>query len=382
MNSFSLVKFLRFLRKGDKTLFDVPKAEQETYIATLPEPKSDIQRSLNQFKCQSFFWPKWKVPVFNIAALFAFFPILIVEWVRGLFLKPGPHFDALSELKGMEEVVPREVSETYDIRYADWLVKGMIRSSDLGFVLKVFFNTFPHCYCSLKVMLRVAQYSQMLFMYTPRAIITHEEFSFASSALTSYCERRGMKHINVMHGEKLYHIYDSFFRFSECYVWSEHYKQLFISMRAEKGQFRVSVPPSMKIDSEAHQNPAVYADYKYYLAKFTADEIARIVAAMNHFKEQGATVKYRVHPRYLNLDIITRFVPESDIEDPRKVSIQESVANCHYAVGSYSTVLAQAYVSGKSVILDNVNYKEQFDKLAEYNYWLASEDCARLSDKM
>ncbi len=379
MNSFSIVKFLRFLRKGDLQMFDVPQKVQQAYLESLPAPENDIQRSLNQFKCQCFFWTKWKVPLFNVVSLFVFFPALLLEWIRSLWIRPCNHYDALSELKGMKEVVSEEVSSEYDIMFADWLVKGMLRSSDLGFVMEVFLASFPNTYFALKILLRVSQYSEVIYLYSPRAIVTHGEFSFASSALTHYCDLRGVSHINVMHGEKLYHIYDSFFRFDKCYVWSEFYERLFLKMRAYEGQFVVRVPPSMKIDSEAHKNVESYADYKYYLANFDDAEIASVVRSMEKLKKSGKSVRYRLHPRYLNLDLISKHTTADEIENPREVSILESVANCACAVGSYSTVLAQAYMSGKQVVMDDVTYKDRYEKLAEYDYWLASENCQRLS---
>lgn len=380
MTSLSFLKFLRFLRKGDKDLFDVPRKEQQAFLGTFPQPKNDIQRSLYQFKCQSFFWPKWKIPFFNLGAFFVFFPVLIVEWFRSAFVKPSHHYDAIGEFKGMEECIPEEINKEYDIRHEGWLVKGLLRTKDLGFALKVFFSSFPNTYFSLKIIMKMAQYCQLIEMYSPRAIIAHCEFSFASSVLTGFCEKQNVKHINVMHGEKLFHIYDSFFRFDKCYVWSDFYRRLFVSLRALPEQFVVSVPLSMKINTDNYLNEKVYADYKYYLADNTEEEIAAAVASMKRVRDLGKTVKFRMHPRYLDVDMMLKYTTINEIEDPREVTILESVSNCEYAVGSYSTVLAQAYMSGKQVILDDITFKEEYERLAEYDYWLASEKCMRLSE--
>lgn len=380
MTSLSFVKFLRFLRKGDKDFFDIPAAQQKTFLEAIPEPKNDIQRSLYQFKCQSFFWPKWKVPFYNIGAFFVFVPVLIMEWFRSAFVHKSHHYDAIGEFKGMEECIPDNLSEEYNIRHEDWLVKGMLKTKDIGYVLKVFLSSFPNAYFSLKLLLKLSQYNQTIYMYQPQAMVVHCEFSFASSILTQFCERKGVKHIDVMHGEKLYHIYDSFFRFSKCYVWSDYYKDLFIRLRAYPDQFVISVPPSLKIDLRKYKRPDVYADYKYYLADFTSEEIAGIVASMSGVKAQGKSVKYRLHPRYQQWDRILEYATKEDIEDPHEVTIQESVANCEFVVGSYSTVLAQAFMSGRKVVVDDVTYIEQYRKLAEYDYWLASENSIKLSE--
>lgn len=60
--------------------------------------------------------------------------------------------------------------------------------------------------------------------------------------LTDYFHTRGVKNINVQHGEKLMFIRDSFFHFDECYVWGDYYVKMFVRMKAEPNQFIVSVP--------------------------------------------------------------------------------------------------------------------------------------------
>lgn len=377
----SIVSFLRFLRKGDKDLFDVPAEEQKKYLDSFPEPNNDIDRSLFQYKCQSFFWPKWKAPVFNIGAFMAFFPVLLLEWARSVIVHRCQQKDAISEFAGMEECVPEELSRDFDVWHSNNSVKGMLTLNDLVFVLKVFYKSFPNVYFSLKILLKTAQYSQKIRMYNPRAFIVHCEFSFTSSVLTQFCEQKGVEHIDVMHGEKLYHIYDSFFRFSKCYVWSEFYKSLFVKLRAYSKQFVIRVPSSLRIETNNYLKPEFYADYKYYLGEFSESEFASIVESMNKLKAQGKSVKYRVHPRYLSdLSIIEKYVLPSEIENPRLVSILESVSNCTYAVSNYSTVLSQAFMSGKKVIIDDVTFKSLYEKLAEYDYWLAKENCLRLSE--
>ena len=207
MINVSVVSFLRFLRKGDKDFFDVPAKVQKEYLDSFPEPNNDIQRSLYQFKCQSFFWPKWKAPLFNLGAFFAFFPILLLVLIRAPFVRKNQHYDAISEFAGMEECVPEEIKKDYDIYHYNNMVKGMLTLKDVEFVLKVFFVSFPNTYFSLKILLKAAQYSQKIKMFGPRAFIVHSEYSFTSSAMTRFCERWNIKYINVMHGEKLFHIY-------------------------------------------------------------------------------------------------------------------------------------------------------------------------------
>lgn len=371
--------FLRFLLKGNLTFLDVPSSQQREYLYSLPEPKNDIKRSFYQYKCHNFFAPKWKPILLDIGALFFYFPILLFYIVKGLFVGKKKRCEAISDLNGMQEVIPNVVLEKYQVSFVGKNPIGALCFSDIPFVLSIFFSCFPACFFSMKAAMKVAQYSQLIRWYSPKCIIAHLEYSFSSSLLTAYCNKCGVRHINVMHGEKMFNIVDAFFSFDECYVWGEHYVNLFTDLRAEGSQFRVAVPPSLCIDTHRFYNSALWSDYKYYLADFTEEEIKSIVSSMAFAHTQGKTVKYRFHPRYDRTALINKYIAPTDIEDPHKVSIQESVSSCDVAVGSYSTVLNQAYCSGKKVILDDVTYCHQYEKFKDLRYCLIEEGCPRLS---
>ena len=98
-------------------------------------------------------------------------------------------------------------------------------------------------------------------------------------------------------------------------------------------------------------------------------------------KSEGKTVKYRIHPRYTDLNVLRQYVGDDEIELPKEVSILESISNMEYAVGSYTTVLLQAYLSGKKVLLDDVTFHYRYNQLKEYGYILAKDDIEKLSEK-
>ena len=374
------VDILRFLSKGDKTLFDIPSAEQSSFLETLPDPRDDKERSFLQYKCQSFFSSRWKMFLLNICGLVLFLPALVYYIIRRLFIVTIEKKEIITDLNGMSEIIPNEISSRYDIAFVGRNPIGALSFSDIPLVFAILFRFFPDGYFSFKVMAKIAQYSQLIKMYNPTGIIAHLEYSFSSSILSYYCNKKNVKHINVMHGEKLYNIVDAYFRFDECYVWNEHYVKLFTDLKAEPSQFKISLPPSMRIDLDEHKNEASWADYKYYLASFTDTEMKRIVDSLIFVKRQGKTVRYRIHPRYRNLDIILKYVKSDEIEDPNEVSILDSIANCSFVIGTYSTVLNQAYCSGREIVIDDVTFKYQFDRLKDLRYWLIDENCPRLSE--
>ena len=376
----NIFKISRFLEKGNKTQFEVPVQEQYAYMNRLGEPKDDIDRSYKQFLCQDFFCPLWKKFVWWIVSLFTAPIAVIILGIKGFTLHFEKQIDTIAEKKGMDEIIPTVLSGKYEINHEVWNAGAGLSVEDIKYIFKKIYG-WRQPYFVLKMILLIAKFSPMITKYRPKWIIEHSEYSFGSSAITDYCHSRDVKHINVQHGEKLRYIRDSFFHYDECYVWDEHYVNLFKEMHAEPSQFKVVVPPSLRIDCKAHNNPSVYADYKYYLAADAEEEIKSIVASMAFAKREGKTVKYRIHPRYTDLNVLKKYVDDDDIEIPKDVSILESISNMEYAVGSYTTVLLQAYMSGKKVVLDDVTYKKRFEQLKEYGYILAKDNVEKLSEK-
>ena len=376
MNYF---KILRFLQRGDKSQFQVSLEDQESFLNSLGEARNDIDRGFKQYLCQNFFVPKWKVLLFNVAATLMVPLMVLFYLLKGLFVRKGERVGSIIEKKGMEEVIPAVVKDKYqpDNRY--WNESSSMSLMDIGFFLKLVARSPHHPYFVFKAMMNVVRYSDMIRRHSTSVMIEFGEFSFSSSILTAYCHRYGVKHIDIMHGEKLWFIRDAYFHYDECYVWDEYYANLFRSLKAEPTQFRVALPPSLQIDTEAHSNLDMYADYKYYLALYSEEQIAGIVRSMAFAKQEGKTVKYRPHPRYSDMGLLRKYVTEDDIEYPAQVGILESVSNLEFAVGSYTTVLSQAYFSGKKVILDDITYHQQYEDLKKMKYILASNNLDTLS---
>lgn len=376
----NIFKIARFLEKGNKTQFDVTIQKQYAYMNSMGEVTDDIDRSYKQFLCQSFFVPLWKKIVWWIVALLATPIAIFVLLVKGRSIHSVERIDTIAENKGMDEIIPAALYEKYEINHKFWNAGFGLSVNDVKYIVKYILG-WRQPYFVFKTVLLIAKYSPKITKFQPKRLIEHSEFSFGSSVITDYCHSRGVKHINVQHGEKLRYIRDSFFHYDECYVWDEHYVNLFKEMHAEPSQFRVAVPPSLLIDCKAHNNPPVYADYKYYLAAETEEEIKSIIASMAFAKREGKKVKYRIHPRYTDLNVLRKYVCDDEIELPKDVSIQESISNIEYAVGSYTTVLLQAYLSGKKVLLDDVTFHNRYNQLIEYGYILAKDDIEKLSER-
>jgi hypothetical protein len=378
MNYF---KILDFLQKDGSYIFSVPVDIQKAYLNKWVEPRNDMQRSYLQYRCLHSFFPTWKNVLLNFFSYFLL-PIAVVYFlIRRVGIKQGAHYEAIIEKKRMPEIVPLELRKKYDIHEEGWREGMSFSFKDIVFIFKLVKASRGHLYFVLRSSLILAVYSDMIKRHSPKIIMRHAEYAFSSSLLTDYCHGFGIKHINIQHGEKLFFIRDSFFHFDECYVWDKHYVDLFISMRAEGSQFIISLPPSMQVDVEKYRDEQYYADYKYYLSAYNEEVIKSIVESMLFVKQEGKKVKYRPHPRYSDIELLKKYVSEEEIEYPPKVTILQSISNLEYAVSSYSTVLSQAYFSGKKVILDDVTYKEHFEKLSNMNYILSKKNNSTLSSK-
>ncbi len=371
------IKFQGFL--AGKSYYDFPAAEQKIYIDKLGESIDDIDRSYKQYLCQRYFMPLPIKLLNDVVAMFAT-PLLVLGYsLKGLFVRKGKKVECIGEFEGMIEIIPEELKQKYDINIDYWFTGTRLSLVDVVYVLKLALRYLQSPLFVFKNIMKIARYNYMIYVYSPKAIVVHNEYSFTSSLLTEYCHRYDVIHINVMHGEKLAIIRDSYFHYDECYVWDEFYARLFKELMAESTQFIVALPPSMKIDREKHRNDADFADYKYYLATTSEEKLLKIVDSLSFAKKAGKSIRYRLHPRYSDISLVERIVGKKNIEYPSKTSIIRSIANCGCAIGSYTTVLNQAYHSGIPVILDDVSEKEMFDKLKSFKYILIDKGLSCLS---
>ena len=373
-------KLLRFIQIGDKSFFDISFLKQKEYLDSLPLPKDDIDRSYYQFLCQTLFQARWKVIALNIVASVIFPFIFVLLTIRRIGVKNENIIDAYGEFYSLEEIIPQELHQRFIIENRKWKEEKSISLRDWRPIFLIIVRHPLSPFFCLKVMIKLSVYSHAIKQHSPRAIIIHNEPSFTCSALRYYCSLRNVLLINVMHGEKIYNIRDSFVHFDEYFVWSDYYVNLLKSLGAEDSQFKIAVPASIKIEVSKYQSTECYADYKYYLAFFNEEEIQSVVNSMQFVKRNGETVRYRPHPRYSDINLLRKYVQEEEIEYPKDVNILSSISNLKYAIGSYTTVLNQAYFSGKGVICDDVTFKKQYDKLKELKYIMASISLPKLSD--
>lgn len=372
----SLRSILVRIERNNNSIFTYPVDRQEKYLRHFKEPKDDIERSYYQYRCQMNFNKKFIVLGLNIVSL----PLLVFYYLK--------KSDYVGEQKAEEAIFFADgkpnniISDELYQEYDSWITidhkKEALNKKD-----KLFFKELVKRYplswqFLLKCLIKIRFYSYAITLYNPKAIVVCSEYSFTSSVLTQYCEKLGIEHIDVMHGEKLFYIRDSFFRFHRCYVWGEGYIKLFNALRAEMSQFRVAIPGSIRFSSEQKVEKCV--DYTYYLGAEEGEVLTNLMKSLDQLVDKGNVVMLRPHPRYSDINKIFSYKGKFGVEDCRKVSIEESVRHSRFAISGYSTVLNQAYHNGTGVVIDDVTQPEIYKKLVELKYVMLEAEHILLSD--
>jgi uncharacterized SAM-binding protein YcdF (DUF218 family) len=341
--------------------------KQKKILEKFSEPTSNIHRSLYQYQCQMIYVPYFIKFLQNIISLL----ILLVYLIWPFKYKKNessPSNIAIFLYEGVtSDIIPKSLKNKHknilSCTYNDGFYLGVIEKK---FIYREIMKYWYLPFFCLKNVSKIGVYASIIHKYKPKAIIVHSEYSFTSSILTEYCNFMGVKHINVMHGEKLFNIRDSFFKFNQFYVWDEHYIRLLSELRAATEQFIVDVPTNINLNI-SRQREHEY-EYTYYLGNERVEDLLEIKKYLLKLNVPKKKVCIRYHPRYSSKDQITRIFKGFHIEDPLEVSISESLSNSKFIISLYSTVLYQAYKNNKSIIIDDLSQGDVYKKLKELKY--------------
>lgn len=378
----SLLQMLRSVvirLNGDRnTLFDVPMARQKVILEGLPEPKDLLKRAYAQYRCQMMLERPILRAGYQLAAM-----LLLPVYRRQLLRRPASRkeetADAVFAFGGPDTILPCSLRQEYPgIRQVrDFQNALFLTREDCSF-LRELARRYPTAfYFRFKCMAKLAMYRSLYETYRPKAIIVSEEYSYTSSFLTEYCHRLGVEHINVMHGDKLYDIHDTFFCFDRCYIWDQFYRDLFCELRAEPTQFRMEMPPSMQPWDAQDVEKAV--DYTYYLQAETSQMLEKIAKSLQTLQKSGAVVAVRPHPLYSDMETVRRLFSDFEIEETAEVGIETSILRTRHVIGLYSTVLYQAHINHVPVVIDDLTAPERFAQLKSLRYIMLDKPHGLLS---
>jgi len=351
------------------------------YLNKFSIPYNLIHRSFYQYKCQVFQKNIIKNLINNVLALLLALPVIIVLLLKSVRLnnvKQNTHCQAIFIFSGLKNIVPIKLQQKYpDNTSVDFGKNWYLKTVDIKFIYKLK-DYLVSPFFILKSIFKMSMYRALIDKFSPEAIICSSEYSFTSSLLTWYCEQHNIRHINVMHGEKLLNIRDSFFKFHECYVWDKHYIDLFTKLRADEKQFIIDLPPSLFIQNKT--NFKHKHELTYYLSSETIDELKEIRETLLKIKIPDNKICIRPHPRYTNLILTNKIFIPYVIENPQEVTIEDSFNSTKIIASLYSTVLYQGYISGKQIVVDDLTQVEKFEKLKKLNYIIFSKPYTKMSE--
>ena len=359
----SLKKVLNVFVRPDG-VFDVDPAIQRAYLNRFPEPKDLFERSFFQYKCQMMLMGP--IHYFLNPALGILYAI---KWltIRHQSPESRPQTDAVFCTENLfENILPEELTgEFATLCKFDHSAHLSLNRDDRKFLHELARRYPFRWHFRLKCLLKIAMYRYVLDTFHPKAILASSEYSFTSSIITEYLHRNGVEHINVMHGEKMFYIQDSFFSFDRYYVWNRCYFDLFSQLRADVGCLRVALPPVLRLP-KAETEP-IY-DYTFYLQNEHPDDIARIVGCLRQLSEAGNRISIRPHPRFTKISEEQLNGADIRIEKNAELPIEDSLRQTRCAVSLYSTVLLQAYSNGIAIVMDDVSRPDLYRKLSELSY--------------
>lgn len=377
INTFLRNLAVRLEKKTDG-LFSYDVNSQRKYIEKLGAPTDEIARSFFQYKCQmkmNKIGTKFLMSIasFPMALLYLFkhsTTVVNIEKKDAVFFRDGKP----------SNILPSSLKKEYSA-IEDDSIDGFILTKEDRKYIRMLIKRYPlSWHFVLKCMIKIGKYRFAIEKHSPNAIIVCAEYSFTSSVLTNYCRTLGVKHINVMHGEKLYYMRDSFFKFDKCYVWDSYYVELLSSMQADRKQFVVEIPDSLKFCDEPDKEDKY--DYTYYLAAENDEILEKISQSLKLLSNRGKRIAVRPHPRYSNMESVKKFFAFIDIEDGSTVSIEKSLLQTGAAISLYSTVLNQAFCNSIPVVIDDVSNRAKFNKLKELEYILLNKEHRLLSDEI
>lgn len=356
--------------------FDIIRAtvkEQSDYLSSFPEPKDDFELAYNHYRALKFYaYKKWMTFLLNTIAIFLLPAILVKNMFRTIPESKGEKTGSVLARASIktEDILPPDLDE----RYGEFRI--VERSSRRGMDAKakeVFRSCarkyFFHPYFLMINLQKLIDASLLIEDNNPKAIVVFaKERDFSAPIVSLYCEMLGVEYVSFMHGDYTYSIDKAYQRFSRYYVWDEYYIRMLTKLKWGMDNFEVYVPEKLKGMVQPHEN----GQYEYYITYYFGAEnekrIRGVHQAFKILKESGYNCKIRPHPRFSNIEYLKSVFDGFYMEDPKLVALKESLDATKYAAALNSTVLAQAYCSGKEYVIDDYSDPERYASLEERQY--------------
>jgi len=228
----------------------------------------------------------------------------------------------------------------------------------------------------LNVLFSLANYNSLIRRYHPKEIVTSYESSISCAILTYYCHLHGVKHVNIMHGEKLLTQNNLLGHFDVMYMWDNYYVDLFKRLKYKTDEYKIHNPWR---DIELPE-PTEKHNISFYLNYINEEECNNLIKIFEELSEREFDVIVRMHPSQLGTGIAESLKKSVKLENNSDVSIFQSIANTERCVSQFSTVLYQAYTLGKSIVIDDVTNPTIYEKICKLDYIMLGKKNMKLSE--
>ncbi|HAF28025.1 MAG TPA: hypothetical protein DCG75_03160 [Bacteroidales bacterium] len=354
------------------------KSEQYRIINEIDSKYNNslLDRSKKQYLAHKFLNGRVHFFVLNFISFFSL-PFLILVYlflsVLNIFKKKISVNKKLIVIYNNAPAIKSLISN-YNIIYKSGF---FICFKDLTYIVKVILKFKLPPFFLIKFFIKITQYSYSFNKLGVCVVATSSEYSFLSSALTDYCHFYGRKHFNLMHGEKLFNIRDSFFEFDKAYIWDEYYINLYNSLKAKNGQFEIELPVIFEelIDKNSNQKKQTNL-VKYYLnGSETKEQLEIINSIIKNSKYKN--IIFRPHPIYSDMKELKKL---GVTLESSTMNIIDSIIEAKVVISKYSTVLFQARYINKSIVIDDVSNPSIYNMLVDTDYILLSKPHLKLSE--
>ena len=208
-------------------------------------------------------------------------------------------------------------------------------------------------------------YGYVIRYHRPKAAVVHFfERTASSSLMTAYLHERGLRHIDVQHGENMFTADSAFCQFDEVRLWGEHFRDVFRSTRSPGETIRVwgtqyhrELFRQVRNQDQPRPkrlliiDPFMYEEHEVHYAM-----IKKVVERL----DPGWEVRVRRHPAELRarLDWMDQLNAELGLsekslhleEEPPSVPIEEALGRSRAVLGVASAALIEAWIVGCKVI--------------------------------
>lgn len=234
---------------------------------------------------------------------------------------------------------------------------------DIKFILKVLracpqYLLYPELLC--RVVIRLGQYSYVIYHNYPKIISNFAEGSCWSSFLTAYCREFGIKHINIMHGVRYFSSPMAFAEFDVFYLWGEYHLEQFKTMKVSAKEFKISGNPLHRQLREIVSSTITEQPHRLLIMSefslFKEEKLFSLLCEVISQIDDGWEVACRLHYQEIKRSILfvkrlrDKMRREIILEDPGEVSLSDSLKKASIVVGCYTNALTDAWIAGRKCI--------------------------------